>query len=68
MWGANPVSCAAAAHSPGTIVDAGADGIVVAAGTDAVSILELQKAGARRMNAAAFLGGSALGSGTRLGT
>ena len=46
----------------------GADGIVVAAGADAVSITELQKAGAKRMSAATFLGGSALDAGARLGT
>jgi methionyl-tRNA formyltransferase len=54
--------------SPGTVVEIGPDGIVVAAGKDAVKITELQKAGAKRMNAATFLGGSTLGPGARLGT
>jgi methionyl-tRNA formyltransferase len=73
-WNGIPLkvwSAASVAHSgalPGSIVAAGADGIVVAAGTDAVRIMELQKAGARRMNAATFLAGSALGPGARLGT
>jgi methionyl-tRNA formyltransferase len=66
VWSATSVAHRGA--SPGSVVDTGADGIVVAAGTDAVRIMELQKAGARRMNAATFLGGSALGPGARLGT
>ncbi len=73
-WNGTPLkvwSGARVAHggaSPGTVVDVVSDGIVVAAGTDAVKIAELQKAGARRMNAATFLGGSPLGPGARLGT
>jgi methionyl-tRNA formyltransferase len=66
VWSATRVAQGGAA--PGTIVDIVPDGIVVAAGTDAVKIAELQKAGARRMNAATFLGGSTLGPGARLGT
>ena len=66
VWSATGVANRGA--SPGSIVEAGAAGIVVAAGTDAVRIMELQKAGARRMSAATFLGGSALGPGARLGT
>jgi methionyl-tRNA formyltransferase len=66
IWSAK---CAAAgAALPGTVLDISADGIVVAAGKDAVKIAELQKAGAKRMNAAMFLGGSTLGAGARLGT
>jgi methionyl-tRNA formyltransferase len=41
---------------PGEILSTG-NGIVVACGEGALSILELQKAGARRMDAAAFLSG-----------
>ena len=66
VWSATSVTNRGAA--PGSIVETGADGIVVAAGTDAVRIMELQKAGARRMSAATFLGGSVLGPGARLGT
>jgi methionyl-tRNA formyltransferase len=53
---------------PGTIVRSDAGGIVVTAGEDAVQITELQKAGGKRLNAAAFLAGATLTAGARLGT
>jgi methionyl-tRNA formyltransferase len=53
---------------PGTVVSAAADGIVVAAGDGAVCITELQKAGGKRLAAAAFVSGAALTPGTPLGT
>jgi methionyl-tRNA formyltransferase len=40
-------------------------GIVVACGTDALRIMELQRAGGKRLAARAFLAGSRLASGTR---
>jgi methionyl-tRNA formyltransferase len=52
----------------GTIVAADASGVTVATGDGAIKITELQKAGARRLTAAAFLGGSTLSPGARLGT
>jgi methionyl-tRNA formyltransferase len=66
IWHAQPAPGTGSA--PGTIANADSLGLVVAAGTDAVKIIELQKAGARRMTASVFLGGSALVPGTRLGT
>jgi len=65
IWCAQP-----AAHRtalPGTVVGAGANGIVVAAGAGAVNVTVLQKAGAKRLAARAFLAGAALTPGTRLG-
>ncbi|MDR0378774.1 MAG: methionyl-tRNA formyltransferase [Candidatus Accumulibacter sp.] len=46
--------------TPGTVVSASADGIVVACGEGALRLIELQKAGGRRMSAAAFLSGHRL--------
>ena len=54
--------------APGTIVSAEPDGVVVATGNGAVRVTELQKAGGKRMAAAAFLAGSTLVRGLRLGT
>lgn len=51
---------------PGTIVHAGADGIRVACGSAAVDILELQKAGGKRVSVADFLRGNPLAVGARL--
>jgi methionyl-tRNA formyltransferase len=41
--------------------------VVVATGDGALKITELQKAGAKRLTAAAFLAGSTLSPGVRLG-
>ena len=51
---------------PGTIVAAGRDGIRVACGEDALEILELQRAGGRRLRADEFLRGFTLAAGERL--
>ena len=52
---------------PGTVCEAGAAGIVVACGTGALRLLEVQRAGGRRLAAADFLAGSPLVAGARLG-
>ena len=52
---------------PGTIVQTGATGFRVACGCAAVDILELQKAGGRRVSAADFLRGTPLTVGAKLG-
>jgi methionyl-tRNA formyltransferase len=65
IWAAQPVAHARA--TAGAVLNASADGIVVAAGDGAVRILELQKAGAKRLSAAAFLSGTPLRAGARLG-
>jgi methionyl-tRNA formyltransferase len=51
--------------APGTIVAAGADGIVVACGGGALRLEELQRAGGRRLPAAAFRRGFPLAPGDR---
>ncbi|MEO7729286.1 MAG: methionyl-tRNA formyltransferase [Burkholderiales bacterium] len=65
IWRAQPM--AHAAGTPGTVVRADPNGVLVTAGAGAVKIVELQKAGAKRLGVAAFLGGSALTAGARLG-
>jgi methionyl-tRNA formyltransferase len=62
-----PQTAGAAASTPSTIIAADGDGIVVACGTGALRILELQRAGGRRLTAAAFLAGFAIAPGERFG-
>jgi len=52
---------------PGTVCEAGSAGIVVACGSHALRIRTLQRAGSRRLDAAAFLSGRSLAPGARLG-
>lgn len=52
---------------PGEILAVDTDGIRVACGTGALRITELQQAGGRRLDAAAFLAGHPLAPGMRLG-
>jgi methionyl-tRNA formyltransferase len=52
--------------APGTILETGAGGIVVACGTKALRVLELQRAGGKRLAAAQFLAGFPLAAGERL--
>ncbi|MBM3357347.1 MAG: methionyl-tRNA formyltransferase [Betaproteobacteria bacterium] len=53
--------------APGTVCEAGPEGIVVACGTDALRVTELQRAGSKRFAARAFLSGFRLAPGMRLG-
>lgn len=55
------------AGNPGEVIAANGQGIVVACGAGGLRIEELQKAGSKRLQAQAFLAGSALKPGTRLG-
>lgn len=55
------------AAQPGEILEAGDDGVVVACGRGAVRILELQRAGGRRLSAKDFLRGLTLSLGGRFG-
>jgi len=66
IWRARVVEGTTAA--PGTVSAAGADGIVVACGRDALRITELQRAGGKRLSAQAFLSGHRLAHGTRFGS
>ena len=54
--------------APGTICAADAGGIVVACGADALRVIELQRAGGRRLAASAYLAGARFERGARLGT
>jgi methionyl-tRNA formyltransferase len=51
------------AGSPGEILSADKNGIVVGCGQDALRILELQRESGRRLNAAEFLAGHPLKAG-----
>lgn len=51
---------------PGTLLHCGKDGIVVACGEGAVRLLELQKAGGKRLQAVQFLAGMPVSPGMRL--
>ena len=63
IWRAEPANGSGRA---GSIIQADAGGITVACGSGALRITELQAAGSRRMDAAAFLAGHALGAGDML--
>lgn len=62
VWRAEP---APGAGEPGTVLAADADGILVACGEGALRLVELQKSGGKRLQAAAFLHGFALKPGQR---
>lgn len=64
LWRAEAI--AAAAAIPGTVLQADAQGIVVAAGDGALLLHELQRAGSKRLAAASFLAGATLHPGDRL--
>jgi methionyl-tRNA formyltransferase len=68
IWAAEPCEDAThAAHAePGTIVDVGSDGVVVACGTGALRLTQLQKPGGKRLPAREFLAGAPLDRGQRL--
>jgi methionyl-tRNA formyltransferase len=52
--------------APGTILEASAKGIVVACGTGSLCVLELQRAGGKKLGAAQFLAGLPLVAGEQL--
>ena len=65
IWSAEVVT--ELSGEPGTVVRADKAGVVVACGQQALSILQLQREGGRRMNASEFLAGHDLTAGARLG-
>ena len=68
VWRARLVSATLPQGAPpGTVVAVGAAGIAVACGAGALQLLELQRAGGKRLEAADFLRGQALAVGLRLG-
>ena len=64
LWRAEAVNAAPAV--PGTVLQADAQGIIVAAGEGALRLHELQRAGSKRLAAQAFLAGATLHPGDRL--
>jgi methionyl-tRNA formyltransferase len=56
---------AGSAAAPGTVTEAGAEGVVVACGEGALRIAELQRAGGKVLAAQAFLSGFAIAPGVR---
>lgn len=58
---------ATGAGDPGTVLHADAEGLVVACGSGALALREIQPAGSKRMSAAAFLAGRPVPLGSRLG-
>jgi methionyl-tRNA formyltransferase len=56
----------AGAGAPGTILETGPAGVVVACGAGALRVEELQRAGGRRLDAGQFLAGFPLAAGQRL--
>jgi len=65
IWRAQPA--ATAPGTPGTIISADVNGLMIATADGAVCVSELQKAGGKRLAAAAFLAGTVLARGARLG-
>ena len=55
-----------ASGAPGSVLEAGRHGLLVACGTDALRVLELQRAGGKRLAADVFLRGCAIEAGERL--
>ncbi|MDR3410762.1 MAG: methionyl-tRNA formyltransferase [Formivibrio sp.] len=64
IWHATPTE---GSGKPGEILSTSRNGIVVACGENALILTELQKAGSKRMDAAAFLAGNPLSIGTCFG-
>jgi len=59
--------CATASGAPGSVLDAGAAGILIACGEGALLVTELQRAGGTRLSAAEFLRGFPVRIDDRLG-
>ncbi len=62
IWRAEP---AVATAVPGTVVQADHSGVVVATGAGAIRLLELQRAGGKRLAPRQFLAGTPIDAGTR---
>jgi methionyl-tRNA formyltransferase len=67
LWRAEPLDGTAVDPAPGTILEATRDGVVVACGSGRLRVTELQPAGSRRMDAAAFAAGRQGLRGARFG-
>ncbi len=65
LWAAEAIAARGAAAEPGTIVAADADGVVIACGSGALRVTQLQKPGGKRLPAREFLAGAPLAAGQR---
>lgn len=65
LWHAKAVPMAGPVAAPGEVIGTSADGIVVACGSGAVCLSELQRPGGKRLNTAQFLQGHSLQTGDR---
>lgn len=65
LWRARALALPSAGAQPGTVLQAGDDGLLVACGQGVLSLLELQKPGGRRLALADFLRGFAIQAGER---
>lgn len=65
IWRAEPVAAAASGTAAGAVVRADGDGVVVATGAGAIRLLELQRAGGKRLTPRQFLAGTPIDAGTR---
>lgn len=63
IWRAEPAVAGTA--FPGTVLQADHDGVLVAAGDGVVRLLELQRAGGKRLSPRQFLAGTPISAGTR---
>jgi methionyl-tRNA formyltransferase len=64
MWRAH---CVAREGTPGSVLESGTDGVLIACGEGALQVTELQRAGGIRLAAADFLRGFPIARGDRLG-
>ena len=65
IWRAEPVANAVSATAAGTVVQADNNGVVVATGAGTICLLELQRAGGKRLAPRQFLAGTPIDAGTR---
>lgn len=66
IWRAEPAAAiAVSGTAAGTVVQADNNGVVVAAGVGAIRLLELQRAGGKRLAPRQFLAGTPIDAGTR---
>lgn len=65
LWECQPIE--SISDAPGRVVTSGNDGLVVACGSGALRIMQLQREGGKRLPAGAFLAGNPLPPGTMLG-
>jgi methionyl-tRNA formyltransferase len=68
IWQARADAAGPAVAAPGTVLASGAEGIRVATGDGELVLLELQRAGGKRLPVREFLAGTPIGAGERLGS